>query len=115
MNVEKSQDIDNIVLKSEEHKAAYAAFTTSFQAYMGSQLIPMELMVKDLNDMHLDDVKDMDIHWNMQPEENNAMCVTYDGEVDWSAYGAEIEKEFALMAQSADDDKIQEDEIDTSK
>jgi len=41
---------------------------------------------------------------NTKPEENKAMCVTYDGEVDWSAYGAEIEKEFALMARNADDD-----------
>ncbi|KAK1424359.1 hypothetical protein QVD17_19688 [Tagetes erecta] len=65
MNVEKSQDVVNIVLKSEEHKAAYAAFTASFQAYLGSQLTPMELMVQDLNDMHPDDVKEMDIQWNM--------------------------------------------------
>jgi len=43
------------------------------------------------------------------------MCVTYDGEVDWSAYGAEIEKEFALMAQNVDDDKKQGAEIDASK
>jgi len=60
MNVEKSQDVVNIVLKSEEHKAAHAAFTASFQAYLGSQL-----MVQDLTDMHPNDVEEMDIQWNM--------------------------------------------------
>ncbi|KAK1406185.1 hypothetical protein QVD17_41474 [Tagetes erecta] len=171
--------------KGKEHKAAYAAFTASFQAYLGSQLTLMELMVQDLNDMHPDDVEDMDIQWNMvmlayrsqrqiksnrnfskpslnkkigfdkskvkcfkcnlyghfsrecnnpvaktaqntlnpnqasssnsKPDEPKAMCVTYDGEVDWSAYGAEIEKEFALMAQNADDDQAKGVEFDASK
>jgi len=35
------------------------------QAYLGSQLTPMELMVQDLNDMDPDDVEEMDMHRNM--------------------------------------------------
>ncbi|KAK1431977.1 hypothetical protein QVD17_08816 [Tagetes erecta] len=54
VNVNKAQDVVNIVLKTEEHKAAYVAFTATFQAYLGSHLTPMELMVQDLNDMHPD-------------------------------------------------------------
>jgi len=52
---------------------------------------------------------------NTKQEENKAMCLTYDGEVDWSAYGAEIEKAFALMAHNVDDDKKQGAEMDARK
>ncbi|KAK1411530.1 hypothetical protein QVD17_38080 [Tagetes erecta] len=52
---------------------------------------------------------------NNQFENNKAMCATYNGEFDWSAYGSEIEKEFALMAQNVDAEKIQESEDATSK
>lgn len=51
-----------ILLKAEEHKSAY---TTSFEAYLGSQLTPMEVMIQDLNDMNPNDVEEMDIQWNM--------------------------------------------------
>ncbi|KAK1424294.1 hypothetical protein QVD17_19621 [Tagetes erecta] len=43
------------------------------------------------------------------------MCVTYDAEVDWSAYGAEIQKGFALMAQNVDEGQIKRTEVDASK
>lgn len=43
------------------HKLAYTASSDSFQAYLGSQLTPIELMIQDLNDMNLDDVEEMNI------------------------------------------------------
>lgn len=43
------------------------------------------------------------------------MCVTYDCELDWNAYGAEMVKDFALMTQIAEVEKVQEYENTESK
>lgn len=61
LSVEKAQDVMSILLKCTEHKYVYTSFNASFQAYLGNQLTPMELMVQALNDINHDDVEEMDI------------------------------------------------------
>lgn len=45
-----------------------------------------------------------------QNDKNKVLCVTYDGEADWSAYSVVMEKDFALMAQIAGNEEMQESE-----
>lgn len=48
-------------------------------------------------------------------DKDKSLYVTYDGKVDWSAYGEQMEKDFALMAYIVDDDKVQKAENVESK
>lgn len=43
------------------------------------------------------------------------MCVTYDGVVDWNAYGVEIEKDLTMMAHIAENEKVQESKTNETK
>lgn len=61
----KVKEVLNIMLQDEETKTALTAFMVSFQAYQGSHLNQMDIVLHDLFEMDPDDVEEMDLKWQM--------------------------------------------------
>ncbi|KAK1414966.1 hypothetical protein QVD17_30732 [Tagetes erecta] len=61
----KVKDVMNILLQDDETKTAFTAFMGSFQAYQGSHLSQMDVILQDLFEMDPDDVEEMDLKWQM--------------------------------------------------
>ncbi|KAK1411414.1 hypothetical protein QVD17_37963 [Tagetes erecta] len=61
----KVKDVMNILLQDDETKTAFTAFMASFQAYQGSHLSQMDVVVQDLFEMDPVDVEEMDLNWQM--------------------------------------------------
>ncbi|KAK1429900.1 hypothetical protein QVD17_12228 [Tagetes erecta] len=61
----KVKDVMNILLQDDETKNAFTAFMASFQAYQGSHLTQMDVVLQDLFEMDPDDVEEMDLNWQM--------------------------------------------------
>ncbi|KAK1421848.1 hypothetical protein QVD17_24520 [Tagetes erecta] len=61
----KVKDVMNILLQDDETKNAFTTFTASFQAYQGSHLTQMDVVLQDLFEMDPDDVEEMDLNWQM--------------------------------------------------
>lgn len=53
------------------------------------------------------------IYLKFSTRKEQELCVTYDGEADWSAY--QMGKKFSLMAQIAEEEKVQGSEVNESK
>ncbi|KAK1424228.1 hypothetical protein QVD17_19549 [Tagetes erecta] len=66
LNVQaKVKDVMNILLQDDETKTAFTAFMASFQAYQGSHLSQMDVVLQDLFEMDPVDVEEMDLNWQM--------------------------------------------------
>ncbi|KAK1441343.1 hypothetical protein QVD17_07191 [Tagetes erecta] len=61
----KVKDVMNILLQDDETKTAFTAFMASFQAYQGSHLSQMDVVLQDLFEMDPVDVEEMDLNWQM--------------------------------------------------
>ncbi|KAK1414665.1 hypothetical protein QVD17_30414 [Tagetes erecta] len=61
----KVKDVMNILLQDDETKNAFTAFMASFQAYQGSHLTQLDVVLQDLFEMDPDDVEEMDLNWQM--------------------------------------------------
>ncbi|KAK1419547.1 hypothetical protein QVD17_28722 [Tagetes erecta] len=61
----KVKDVMNILIQDDETKTAFTAFMASFQAYQGSHLSQMDVVLQDLFEMDPDDVEEMDLNWQM--------------------------------------------------
>ncbi|KAK1413101.1 hypothetical protein QVD17_34863 [Tagetes erecta] len=61
----KVKDVMNILLQDDETKNAFTSFMASFQAYQGSHLTQLDVVLQDLFEMDPDDVEEMDINWQM--------------------------------------------------
>lgn len=61
----KSQDVLSIKCQSPEQKQAYTAFPASFEAYLGSTLTPNQLIQQDLEELHPDEVEEMNLRLQM--------------------------------------------------
>ncbi|KAK1406156.1 hypothetical protein QVD17_41443 [Tagetes erecta] len=59
------KDVMNILLQDDETKGAFTAFMASFQAYQGSHLSQMDVVLQGLFEMDPDDVEEMDLNWQM--------------------------------------------------
>ncbi|KAK1431920.1 hypothetical protein QVD17_08717 [Tagetes erecta] len=59
----KVKDVMNILLQDDETKTAFTAFMASFQAYQGSHLSQMDVVLQDLFEMDPVDVEEMDLNW----------------------------------------------------
>ncbi|KAK1419519.1 hypothetical protein QVD17_28693 [Tagetes erecta] len=61
----KVKDVMNILLQDDETKTAFTTFMASFQAYQGSHLSQMDVVLQDLFEMDPVDVEEMDLNWQM--------------------------------------------------
>ncbi|KAK1429938.1 hypothetical protein QVD17_12293 [Tagetes erecta] len=61
----KVKDVKNILLQDDETKTAFTTFMASFQAYQGSHLSQMDVVLQDLFEMDPVDVEEMDLNWQM--------------------------------------------------
>ncbi|KAK1421788.1 hypothetical protein QVD17_24420 [Tagetes erecta] len=61
----KVKDVMNILLQDDETKTSFTTFMASFQAYQGSHLSQMDVVLQDMFEMDPDDVEEMDLNWQM--------------------------------------------------